>query len=368
MRRIDKRSRELLDDESVPMEVVDCTKHVRGKLDEGVRSQWHTVFRPDGKVPTRTDISCWHDANPFSGQPVTIPVAVDARKRTYEHYGIFCSVNCAKRYIIETDSNISSHRMLDFNMVMRDVHGIRGNIRPAPTKSVLKQFGGHMSLAEFRSGATEIATKCVPMVPTPILFEERDGKTAEEQRKTQERIDPNRGNPGNSFERYISECKENEEARQREEENEEARKEEEARLAALEEKKRAEEERRKERKRLQKLEEARRREQRKREALQEMAAAKARAKAAALAEERKERKRKKEERERTKREKVMEKQREKQKKKKEKKKKPAAAEDQQQEEEEKKKKKKKKKRKEKRESSLAPMQSKTLSAFLVRDE
>lgn len=125
---------------------VDCTFFVRTQMDKTVK-----YIRHGGTWPPAADVACWHDCHPFPSQPIPLLHRYEERSGLYYVYGVFCSPNCAKMYIIEHEQGVTSLRMVEFLSMLRVVYGITGNLKPAPPRMRLKLFGGELSIQQFRN-------------------------------------------------------------------------------------------------------------------------------------------------------------------------------------------------------------------------
>jgi hypothetical protein len=142
---------------------VDCTLFVRTQMDKPVN-----YIRHCGTWPPAGDVACWHDCHPFHTQPIPLLHRYDERSGLYYVYGVFCSPNCAKMYIIEHEQGVTSLRMVEFLSMLRVVYGITGNLKPAPPRMRLKLFGGELSIQQFRNQFRHAHERLVspPFVPS----------------------------------------------------------------------------------------------------------------------------------------------------------------------------------------------------------
>ncbi len=106
--------------------------------------------------PTSTHLCCYWDGHRFDGVPIGIPLKYTDGRFTV--FGCFCSFECAAAY------NFASHESIDemwerfslINLLFHKVHRLPAEVRHvavkcAPNRLALKQFGGHMTIDEFRS-------------------------------------------------------------------------------------------------------------------------------------------------------------------------------------------------------------------------
>lgn len=95
----------------------------------------------DGKL-------CWWCCHTFEGQPLPCPIDYDKIDNKYKVKGLFCSWECMSAYSIQNYKSLSfiyQFRKEMYNDLTID------DIKAAPDKIVLKDFGGHLSIEEFRN-------------------------------------------------------------------------------------------------------------------------------------------------------------------------------------------------------------------------
>lgn len=109
----------------------------------------------DGKLPKKTEISCWWDTYQFDNVPCCIPEKIV--DNIYVIDGVFCSFNCAIRYLMnESPPNVwikcsllkQLYRKVN-NSNISYLYSI--NIQLAPLRRMLKKFGGTLTIEQFRS-------------------------------------------------------------------------------------------------------------------------------------------------------------------------------------------------------------------------
>jgi len=125
---------------------VDCTLFVRTQMDMTM-----TYIQHGRTWPPAPNVACLHDCHPFKTPPIPIVHRYDERSGKYHVYGVFCSANCAKMYIIEHEHGVTSRRMVEFLSMLRSEYGITGNIKPAPPRVRLQLFGGELTIEQFRT-------------------------------------------------------------------------------------------------------------------------------------------------------------------------------------------------------------------------
>ena len=102
-----------------------------------------------------------------------------AKSRTYEVYGVFCSINCAKKFVLDQKGYDQSQVLMQLNEMCADVFGLPANLdytaKAAPARFFLLMFGGSMSIDEFRKHSLHAHTLLVmpPFVAHAMIMESR---------------------------------------------------------------------------------------------------------------------------------------------------------------------------------------------------
>jgi hypothetical protein len=118
------------------------------------------------EVPEKTDIACFWCAHQFEGRPVFLPY--DEKDGVWHVYGNFCCPECALAYCIDEkeDQQLRWEKIALLHRLYANVIG--GRIYPAPARTVLKLFGGRLSIEEYRitvrRGKVRIDIHYPPMV------------------------------------------------------------------------------------------------------------------------------------------------------------------------------------------------------------
>lgn len=100
-------------------------------------------------LPEETDVACFWCCNQFKNRPVVLPIRDEGEY--LQVYGNFCCPECAMAFLFDMrqDSHTRWEQLALLNRIYGDYVG--GSVRPAPHRSVLKMFGGPMSIEEFRN-------------------------------------------------------------------------------------------------------------------------------------------------------------------------------------------------------------------------
>lgn len=94
---------------------------------------------------------CWWCCHDFTTEPLSMPLKYNDRTNKFVTSGRFCSWSCMKAYAIN-EFGISRGGIVCGNIVMmrKQLYNKRGSIHCAPKRQTLKEFGGNLSIEEFR--------------------------------------------------------------------------------------------------------------------------------------------------------------------------------------------------------------------------
>lgn len=106
-----------------------------------------------GKELSRTDILCFNCCHSFYNKKFVLPIDYDTKLKRYKVFGNFCSPNCAKRYAMEDKKLCGKIYLL--NQMCKEMFDIRFIIKAAPSKLLLKSFGGKLTIEEYRNNFIE---------------------------------------------------------------------------------------------------------------------------------------------------------------------------------------------------------------------
>ena len=139
--QIQSKKNQNLDDSKKTLKIIEILKDFEEK---NKNNEW----------PLNTSIHCYWCCNKFETPPLGIPVSYDSNK--FNVHGCFCSLECASAYNFKNNHNIDEmwERYNLINLLGRKL-GYTSQIKPAPDKLSLKQFGGFMDIDQFRSYHTQ---------------------------------------------------------------------------------------------------------------------------------------------------------------------------------------------------------------------
>ncbi len=143
-----------------------------------------------GALPSTTSLRCWWDHHPIEGRPVGCPLYLvtsapqrdhDGVERgssveiasTFETEGMFCGLCCCKAYIISKGCNLKYKNSLSLlSMMSLIMYGVFVDIIVAPSVTLLRDYGGHLTIQEYRKAHARIKFnstvnyKKMKMIPT----------------------------------------------------------------------------------------------------------------------------------------------------------------------------------------------------------
>jgi hypothetical protein len=129
-------------------------------------------------IEINTDTKCWWCKNSFNCPNVTLPEQYF--DDTFYCIGNFCSYNCAKAYNIDLNDNNVWKRESLLNLMYYKTYNVNKHIEPSPTWIILKEFGGFMTINEYRknfeTNNSEYILLYPPMISRQMQIEESYNK------------------------------------------------------------------------------------------------------------------------------------------------------------------------------------------------
>ncbi len=92
---------------------------------------------------------CYNCHHNFNNKPFFIPVDYNNELNRFKVTGNFCSPNCVKAYALS--SKIYQNKLYLIGTMYRKLYGASYNIKPAPPIQCLKEYGGKLSIQEYRA-------------------------------------------------------------------------------------------------------------------------------------------------------------------------------------------------------------------------
>ena len=112
--------------------------------------------KKDGNWPKSTNVKCWWCRNEFPGIPFCIPKYYSDITEKFKVYGCFCSPNCALAYNPDQSlDHLIFFLAKEINKIVTDgEERLLEKIKPAPHWKTLKEYGGVLTIDEFRNNFT----------------------------------------------------------------------------------------------------------------------------------------------------------------------------------------------------------------------
>jgi hypothetical protein len=96
----------------------------------------------------KNNIKCYYCHNCFDNIPFYLPYEYSTNLNRYKIFGNFCSPNCVKSYCIY--SKLFDKKLYIVGQFYRKLFGKDFTITPAPSIYLLKDYGGSLTIEEFR--------------------------------------------------------------------------------------------------------------------------------------------------------------------------------------------------------------------------
>tara|TARA_B100001564_G_scaffold359205_1_gene380119 strand:- start:15571 stop:16278 length:708 start_codon:yes stop_codon:yes gene_type:complete len=107
-----------------------------------------TLYNKDNKKGIKHNLKCYNCHHFFNDKPFYLPIDYCTKTNRYKLFGNFCSPNCVKSYCI--NDRIFQHKSHLVGQFYRKLFGYDFKITPAPSILNLKDYGGTLTIEEFR--------------------------------------------------------------------------------------------------------------------------------------------------------------------------------------------------------------------------
>jgi hypothetical protein len=109
---------------------------------------------------------CWWCRNSFSSPPCELPE--DYFNETFYCTGHFCSFNCTKSYNLDLNDSLSWKRESLMNLLFYLTYSSQKQISPAPHWMTLEEYGGTLSIEQFRENSITNTKEYIVLHP-PLI-------------------------------------------------------------------------------------------------------------------------------------------------------------------------------------------------------
>lgn len=124
---------------------------------------------------------CWWCCHSFEGPSLGFPYKYDELRDRFSTLGHFCSFPCVKAFNLESDSSTKGINSMWIFMMKKRATRSMSPIRCAPKRWSLKEFGGSLTIEEFRKLDSSTVNVCMPNeirrmpeISVPIQKQESD--------------------------------------------------------------------------------------------------------------------------------------------------------------------------------------------------
>tara|TARA_Y100001970_G_C14255559_1_gene875098 strand:+ start:3885 stop:4643 length:759 start_codon:yes stop_codon:yes gene_type:complete len=100
------------------------------------------------KIDVKNNIRCYNCHYPFNNIPFYLPIDYCQKLDRYKLFGNFCSPNCVKSYCL--NNKIFENKSYLVGQFYRKLFGASFRINPAPSIFCLEDYGGDMTIEEYR--------------------------------------------------------------------------------------------------------------------------------------------------------------------------------------------------------------------------
>ena len=99
---------------------------------------------------------CWWCCHEFEGTPLSMPYKYDERRNKFYTTGNYCSWSCVKSHAIDKHGCTKGGLICgNITVMCKKMYNQFGHVKPAPNRFMLKEFGGDMTIEEFRENQTK---------------------------------------------------------------------------------------------------------------------------------------------------------------------------------------------------------------------
>ena len=127
-----------------------------------------------------SNTKCWWCKNTFTNPAIQLPE--DYYNNTFYCIGHFCSYNCAVAYNIDLNDFITSKRASLLNLIYYKTYSHYNNIITAPHWITLEEYGGNLSINEFRKNSINNTKEYIVLHP-PIVSRQMQIEESYKQKK-----------------------------------------------------------------------------------------------------------------------------------------------------------------------------------------
>ena len=128
----------------------------------------YNSINDNGKQIYLSNIRCYNCHHTFKNEPYFLPTSYCDLTKRYKIMGNFCSPNCVKKYsnlYNNKNSYLVSH-------MYKQIFGYTYTIKAAPNIQLLKEYGGTLSIEEYRNTFNTNTNYSLKHINTKIIYDE----------------------------------------------------------------------------------------------------------------------------------------------------------------------------------------------------
>lgn len=113
---------------------------------------------------------CWWCCHSFDDTPLSMPYRYDSLRNKFYTSGNYCSWSCMKSHAIDKYGDVKGGIVCGNIIMMRKkMYNQIGTVKCAPNRFNLKEFGGTMTIEEFRENQTRDQGEIKPIETVPVV-------------------------------------------------------------------------------------------------------------------------------------------------------------------------------------------------------
>tara|TARA_B100001094_G_C18160103_1_gene788777 strand:+ start:1207 stop:2013 length:807 start_codon:yes stop_codon:yes gene_type:complete len=153
------------------------------EVEEVVNKELHqknclaTVFEDKIEIfPKKSKHCCWWCCHKFETTPCYVPTHYDSQMDSFKVKGNFCSWNCAKSYILDSNDSTKYRKCQHLTYLVFKLTGKYISISCAPPREKLTMFGGNEEIEDFRKNHKKVYFDLTPsfgLIKLNTNYEER---------------------------------------------------------------------------------------------------------------------------------------------------------------------------------------------------
>jgi hypothetical protein len=132
--------------------------------------KFHTNEFDSGNEIIMSSYRCYHCHHNFKNKPFFLPIDYSPELERFKVTGNFCSPNCVKSFA--SNSKLHSSKVYLVGHMYRKLFGAHYTIKPAPPIQCLKEYGGFMTIEEYRASFENDKVYSLKNVCSKVIMDE----------------------------------------------------------------------------------------------------------------------------------------------------------------------------------------------------